>query len=86
MNSYLSKEEKQHFVRATALVALIEETINGYASAKSTDPGFLKYLRTQRPERRMKGYHDCNKRQQPHNDGRFEQIMREAMNSGDKVW
>ena len=45
MNSYLSKEEKQHFVRATALVALIEETINGYASAKSTDPGFLKYLR-----------------------------------------
>lgn len=24
---------------------MIEETINGYASAKSTDPGFLKYLR-----------------------------------------
>lgn len=45
MNPYLSREEKQSFVRATALVALIEETINGYASAKSTDPEFLKYLR-----------------------------------------
>nr|WP_092074964.1 DUF5651 domain-containing protein [Dendrosporobacter quercicolus]NSL49592.1 hypothetical protein [Dendrosporobacter quercicolus DSM 1736]SDN24045.1 hypothetical protein SAMN04488502_11548 [Dendrosporobacter quercicolus] len=45
MNAYLSREEKQSFVRATALVALIEETINGYASAKSTDPEFLKYLR-----------------------------------------
>ena len=43
-------------------------------------------LRIQRPERRMKGYHDYNKRQQPRNDGRFEQIMREVMNSGDKVW
>lgn len=43
-------------------------------------------LRTQRPERRMKGYHDYNKRQQPRSDGRFEQIMREAMNSVDKVW
>lgn len=48
MNSYLSREEKQNFVRATALVTLIEETIDGYASAKSTDPEFLKYLRTGR--------------------------------------
>lgn len=45
MNAYLSREEKQNFVRATALVALIEKTIDGYAGAKSTDPAFLKYLR-----------------------------------------
>lgn len=45
MNSYLSREEREHFVRATALVALLEILINGYASAKSTDPEFLKYLR-----------------------------------------
>ena len=45
MNPYLSREEKEHFVRATALAALLENTIYGYAHAKSTDPDFLKYLR-----------------------------------------
>ena len=45
MNSYLSREEKEHFIRATALVTQIQETIENYAGRKSTDPEFLKYLR-----------------------------------------
>lgn len=45
MNAYLSREEKEHFIRATALVAVLEATIDGYASAKSTHTGFLKNLR-----------------------------------------
>ena len=48
MNSYLSREEKENFVRATALVALLEVTIDGYSKAKSTDPAFLRYMRTGR--------------------------------------
>lgn len=48
MNSYLSREEKQNFVRATALAAQLELTIDGYAKAKSTDPQFLKYMRSGR--------------------------------------
>ncbi len=48
MNAYLSREEKENFIRATALAAQLQDTIDGYAKAKSTDPEFLKYLRTGR--------------------------------------
>jgi hypothetical protein len=45
MNAYLSREEKENYIRATALAAQLELTIDSYASAKNTDPQFLKYLR-----------------------------------------
>jgi hypothetical protein len=45
MNAYLSREEKANYIRATALAAQLELTIDSYASAKNTDPEFLKYLR-----------------------------------------
>ncbi|MDU2064397.1 MAG: DUF5651 domain-containing protein [Sporomusaceae bacterium] len=45
MNSYLSKEEKDKFVRATAMLALIDEAIKEYSKVKSIPPEFLKYLR-----------------------------------------
>lgn len=45
MNPYLSRDEKENFIRATALASLLEEIINDYAGTKSADPDFLKYLR-----------------------------------------
>ena len=45
MNAYLSKEEKHHFIRLSALALLIEPIIDEYSQAKSTDKDFLKYLR-----------------------------------------
>lgn len=48
MNPYLSRDEKENFIRATALASMIEDIINDYAGTKSADPDFLKYLRTGR--------------------------------------
>lgn len=48
MNAYLSREEKENFIRATALAAQLENTIDSYTKSKSIDPEFLKYLRTGR--------------------------------------
>lgn len=45
MNPYLSRDEKEIFVRLSAMMVLIEEAINKYAKAKSTDKTFLKNLR-----------------------------------------
>ena len=45
MNPYLSRDEKENFIRATALASMIEDIINDYAGTKSADPDFLKYLR-----------------------------------------
>jgi len=45
MNPYLSREEKSNYVRTTALVELLETTIDGYTKARSVDKKFLKFLR-----------------------------------------
>ncbi len=45
MNPYLSREEKERFIRVTALASMLDDAVEGYAGAKSTDPAFLKSLR-----------------------------------------
>lgn len=45
MNPYLSREEKERFIRVTALASMLDDTVDGYAGVKSTDPAFLKALR-----------------------------------------
>ncbi len=46
MNRYLSREEKETFVRLTSLAGLAESIIKKYESASNPDKQFLKSLRT----------------------------------------
>lgn len=48
MNPYLSREEKANFVRVTAMLAQLEDTIEAYSKARSIAPEFLRYLKTGR--------------------------------------
>lgn len=48
MNPYLSREEKNAFVRLSALAAHLEEVISGYEQSKKTDKSFMKFLKSSR--------------------------------------
>lgn len=48
MKPYLSRDEKEYFIRLSAMMVLLEEAIASYAKANSTDKDFLKLLRTGR--------------------------------------
>ncbi|MPN22746.1 hypothetical protein SDC9_170129 [bioreactor metagenome] len=48
MKPYLSRDEKEYFIRLSAMMVLLEEAIASYAKANSTDKEFLKLLRTGR--------------------------------------
>ena len=45
MNSYLSREEKESFVRLLCLATVLEKAVDTYAGVESTDKGFLGELR-----------------------------------------
>jgi hypothetical protein len=45
MNPYLSRDEKEHFIRLTCLRLIIEQAIETYNGLKSTDKTFLSELR-----------------------------------------
>lgn len=48
MNSYLSRDEKENFVRLLCLAALMEKAVDTYAGVESTDKSFLAELRHSR--------------------------------------
>lgn len=45
MNPYLSRDEKEGFVRVMALAELLGGVVDGYTKSKSIDREFLKYMR-----------------------------------------